>query len=204
MAKESLNKIFLSASIPYPERDRKYYNTADIMAIRDAVKGLAAIVIPKMELVWGGHPAITPLVREVVGDADGSLKKYVTLYQSNYFKGRFPQEVGEFEDVQFTEAATGLFKDEEEKKAASLEIMRRQMLGNNRFVAGIFVGGMEGVEAEYRIFRELQPNALALPVASTGAAAKIIYDSMEPKPDKRLLDGYAYMALFRDLLTEYR
>ena len=35
-----LNNIFLSASIPSPDRDRQFYDTADIIAIRDAVKAL--------------------------------------------------------------------------------------------------------------------------------------------------------------------
>ena len=66
MAKQDLNKIFLSASIPFPERDRKFYDTADIVAIRDAVRALATVVIPRAHLVWGGHPSITPLIRFVL------------------------------------------------------------------------------------------------------------------------------------------
>ena len=65
MAKKNLNQIFLSASIPLPERDPIFYQTADFIAIRDAVRALATIVIPKAHLVWGGHPAITPLIRYV-------------------------------------------------------------------------------------------------------------------------------------------
>ncbi len=40
MAKQELKNIFLSASIPLKERDEKYFNTADIIAIRDAVIAL--------------------------------------------------------------------------------------------------------------------------------------------------------------------
>ena len=58
MAKDNLNKVFLSASIPYPDRDKKFYDTADIVSIRDSVRALATVVIPKAELVWGGHPSI--------------------------------------------------------------------------------------------------------------------------------------------------
>ena len=53
MAKQNLNKIFLSASIPYPERDKRFYNTADIIAIRDAVRALATVVIPKKSFSLG-------------------------------------------------------------------------------------------------------------------------------------------------------
>jgi len=51
MANEHLNNIFLSASIPYPERDRKFYDTADIIAIRDSVRALATVVIPNANLM---------------------------------------------------------------------------------------------------------------------------------------------------------
>jgi len=58
----NLKKIFLSASIPLVDRDPKYFNTADNTAIRDAVIALARIVLPKAELVWGGHPSITEVI----------------------------------------------------------------------------------------------------------------------------------------------
>ena len=54
--------VFLSASIPDKDRDPKYYETADFVAIRDAVIAIATVVVPEYRLVWGGHPAITPLI----------------------------------------------------------------------------------------------------------------------------------------------
>lgn len=77
--------------------------------------------------------------------------------------------------------------------------MRLRMFNGNRFKAGIFIGGMEGVEAEYEMFKSIHPTAEIFPVASTGAAAKAIYESMHKKPDNRLVNDYAYMALFRSL-----
>ena len=61
-----MKNIFLSASIPLPERDSKYIDTADIIAIRDAVIALTTVVLPHHRLVWGGHPSITPLVYYVM------------------------------------------------------------------------------------------------------------------------------------------
>ena len=40
MVEQKLNKIFLSASVPLPERDPQFLETADIIAIRDAVREL--------------------------------------------------------------------------------------------------------------------------------------------------------------------
>jgi len=78
----NLKKIFLSASIPLVDRDPKYFNTADNTAIRDAVIALARIVLPKAELVWGGHPSITPLIKLVLEKQQLKVEDHVTLYQS--------------------------------------------------------------------------------------------------------------------------
>ena len=195
MATKTLNKIFLSASIPYQERDRKFYDTADIVAIRDSVRALAAVVIPNAHLIWGGHPAITPLIRFVMEHLNTRLKDHITLYQSNFFKDDFPKDNFHFENIRLTEAL--------DDRDSSLEKMRDEMIARNDYKIGIFIGGMEGVLEEYELFKSSNPNALILPVASTGAAAKMIYDSLEQKPDKRLTNDYAYMALFSDLLSDY-
>ena len=199
MAKKNLNKIFLSASIPYQERDKKFYNTADIVAIRDSVRALATVVIPKAILIWGGHPAITPLIRFVMERMNSNLKDHVTLYQSNYFSEYFPPENFSFENIKIIV--------EGEDRDRSLFKMRTQMLKENDFAVGIFIGGMEGVIDEYNMFKELNPNALILPIASTGAAAKIIFENESRHnfltSNSRLLNDYAYMALFRDSLSEY-
>lgn len=194
MAKDNLTKIFLSASIPIQERNPKYYESADIIAIRDAVRALASVVIPQCNLIWGGHPAITPLIRYVMQKMDANLKEHVTIYQSEFFKAFFPNDNEFFEKIEITPKG----KDRD----SSLLDMRNAMLSND-FKVGIFIGGMEGVEDEFTLFTEMHPDALVLPVASTGAAAKMIYDKFKSKPDERLLTDYAYMALFRDLLQEF-
>ena len=81
--------------------------------------------------------------------------------------------------------------------------MRKEMITKKGCKSRSINGGMEGVVEEYELFKTSNPNALILPIASTGAAAKIIYDSIEHKPNERLTNDYAYMALFSDLLSEY-
>jgi hypothetical protein len=81
--------------------------------------------------------------------------------------------------------------------------MRKSLILDNNFIAGIFIGGMEGIIDEFELFVKTHPNALVLPIASTGAAAKILFDKIKPQPDIRLLNDYAYMALFRDLLVDF-
>lgn len=195
MAKDNLNKVFLSASIPYPDRDKIFYDTADIVSIRDAVRALATVVIPKAQLVWGGHPSITPLIRFVLDRMNVDLKRHVTLYQTLFFEDKFPPDNFAFENVVLTEKKNN--RDE------SLELMRRKLINENDFKVGVFIGGMEGINDEYRMFKERHPNALILPIASTGAAANILYENQPQGFDIRLKNDYAYMALFRDLLNDY-
>lgn len=195
MAEKNLNKVFLSASIPYPYRDKKFYETADIVSIRDAVRALATVVIPKAHLVWGGHPSITPLIRFVMDKMNVDLKKHVTLYQSLFFEEYFPPDNFAFENIVLTEKRNN--RDE------SLELMRYKLINENDYKVGIFIGGMEGINEEYLMFKVRHPNALILPIASTGAAAKILYESQPRAYDIRLKNDYAYMALFRDLLNDY-
>ena len=57
-------KIFLSASVPLPGRDKRFIETADVVGIREAVKGLVHVIMERGDhLIFGGHPAITPMVR---------------------------------------------------------------------------------------------------------------------------------------------
>jgi SLOG cluster3 family len=191
--------LFLSASIPRQDRPARYFDTADKIAIRDAVKALATVVVRKAHLYWGGHPSITPLIRDVVLKLDNSVEKlreHVTLYQSEEYRAIFPPDNFDFEDVIVIEK--GLDKED------SNRLMREAMLNDKSFSAGIFIGGMNGVEAEFKMFRDLYPNAPVFPVASTGGSSKILYQSiLNENPDPRLLTDYAYVSLFEDLLKPF-
>ena len=190
---EKMKNIFLSASIPLPERDEKYIGTADIIAIRDAVIALTTVVLPHHRLIWGGHPSITPLIYYVMERLNLNIQEHITLYQSRFFEKYFPEDNNKFENIVFTDVV-----DNEREK--SLLYMRHKMLDESEFSAGIFIGGMEGVEEEYDMFIKKHPKALALPIASTGAAAKKIYDERFTDKNERLVKDYAYMSLFQKYL----
>lgn len=195
MASKELKNIFLSASIPFKGRHEKYYNTADIIAIRDAVIALASLVLPKYRLIWGGHPSITPIIYYVLEKSEIDIQSHIKLYQSKHFEKIFPIENKEFETVEITQDLGEL--------SSSLRLMREKMLGENSFEAGVFIGGMDGVENEFNLFKELNPKAIALPIASTGAAAKIIYDiNIEQFKNEKLVNEYGYMSLFQELLID--
>lgn len=196
MASDQLKKVFLSASVPLPGRDAKYFNTVDITAVRDAVIALTTVVLPKHVLVWGGHPSITPLIYYVMERLGLNIQEHVKLYQSLWFEGSFPDDNNKFENVTFTPKGNDIL--------TSINIMREQMLSENQFSAAVFIGGMNGIEDEYDMFASKHPNTLILPVASTGAATKIVYDDKLPAEFKnpRLLKDYGYMSLFQNLLLE--
>lgn len=194
MATTELNNIFLSASVPLPERDSKYYKTADLIAIRDAVLALATIALPKYRLVWGGHPSITPLIYYVLQKMTVNIQEHVTLFQSKYFEKDFLEDNNKFNNVILTENLGD--------KISSLRLMRETMIESYEFKAGIFIGGMDGVEEEYNMFKKYQPKALILPIASTGAAAKIIYENFNKSKNNQFEKNYAYMSLFQNYLID--
>lgn len=192
MATRSLN-IFLSASVPVIGRaDGKYLATADIIAIRDAVIALTSVALPQYHLIWGGHPSITPLIANVLRHSNKEVNASVTVYQSGFFVKEFPKENKDVEHIVVTEDLGDRDK--------SLDLMRRRMLIENDYVAAVFIGGMNGVEDEFELFTSSHPDAKVLPVASTGAAAQIVYERNAGEFDARLKTDMAYASLFKDLL----
>ena len=194
MAKLTVKNIFLSASIPLPERHPKYYGSADVIAIRDAVIALATAVLPHHRIVWGGHPSITPLINYVMQKIGLNIQEHVKLYQSLWFEDQFLEDNNKFENV----IQTPIINNDRD---SSIDFMRNKMLSSCNFSAGVFIGGMEGVEDEYEIFKAKFSKAVIIPLASTGAAAKIIYDRLDEK-NEAFLSDYAYMSVFQKYLLD--
>lgn len=188
-----MKKIFLSASIPSPLRNGKYYGTADFIAIRESVRALAMVVIPKTILVWGGHPAITPIISNVLKAMNSDIQKHVLVYQSRFFEEKFPKENDNIGQIVLTDKV-------EDDRGKSLLLMREKMIKENEYTAGIFIGGMEGVEEEFDMFSKQHTNSIFMPIATTGAAAKIIYEKTPDAFDKQLATEYAYRNLFSKII----
>lgn len=192
--------VFLSAGIPVERPGRVinpvYKITADVIAIREATRAVAAIALKSGELVFGGHPAITPLIRQV-GEALGAVNR-ITIFQSAFFRKLYPADVDQLTNVVETPAAAD--------EVASLRDMRNRMLRFRSYLMGIFVGGMEGVEAEWDMFHKLQPNVPAFPIPTTGAAAQRLFDARAARFDvglrQELQTSHAYASLIRRLVTE--
>lgn len=164
-----MKHIFLSAGVPLPERNRIYFETADVFLIREAIRALVEVIIPVGTITFGGHPAITPLVSLYL-NCTGYPRERVTVFQSEFFPSSANQDALDFADIRFTPSVRG-------ERTSSLALMRKEMIKSRQFDAAVLVGGMEGIEEEYKMFRKCHPNVQVLPVPTTGAAARIIYHS---------------------------
>jgi hypothetical protein len=192
--------IFLSAGIPFiaDGRDPKYFESADIIAIRDSVRALATLsVCNNWQIVWGGQPSITPLIKHVMETLKSSKQRNVKLYQSKFFVKEFLTENTFFEQIVLTESI-------DNNRDKSLKEMRERMFRENNFSVAIFIGGMDGIENEFEIFRSFHPILPAYPIASTGGGALEIYKKYEKCFDfpKSLITEYAYMDLFKKLIIK--
>lgn len=196
IVERAARRIFLSASVPLPSRDAAYYSTADVVAIRDAVRALTIVIIEQdLQLVFGGHPAISPMIRLQIAQAGLPVGDRVVMYQSRFFSRVFPDDNKSFEHVILTDII-------DNDKDKSLAHMRDVMVAGS-FLCGVFIGGMEGVESEYKLFRRKQKKTPAFPVASTGAASEIIYESNRniKKNHPELRTEISYISLMRNLIT---
>jgi hypothetical protein len=176
-----------------------YFDTADVVAIRDAIRALIMVVIEQeTQLVFGGHPAISPMIRLQIAQSGTPVGERVVMFQSRFFERESPSDNVAFEHVELVDAVPN-------DRDASLLRMREVMLGGS-FQAGLFIGGMEGVEDEYAMFVKLQPGLPAFPVASTGAAARRLFEgnAMLQRDYPELQDELSYLTLMRGLLAGVR
>jgi hypothetical protein len=157
-----MTQVFLSASVPIQGRG-DFFESADPFLIQFAVRELMTVCLGRRRIVWGGHPAITPMVWAVCEGLDVKYAAAVRLYQSRFFEEWFPEENRQFRNVRFTRAIAG-------NREASLELMRKTMLAEP-FEAAVFIGGMEGIFDEHRIFCELHPDAKVIALGAPGGAA---------------------------------
>ena len=192
--------VFLSAGVPDPRRADRYASTSDPVAIGAALAALVYVTLGRRVLVWGGHPAITPMIWAAAEDMGVDYGNWVHLYQSRFFEEDFPAENARFRNVTYVDPV-GADRD------ASLAEMRRRMLSEWTFEAGVFIGGMEGIEQEHDLFGQMHPTASKLPIASTGGAALLLYQRQgDPRSD--LATSLDYVGMFHRHLsippTEHR
>jgi hypothetical protein len=221
-----MNNIFLAAAIPPKDI---YKVPTNRIAARDSVLALVSQMKPGDELCFGGHPAITPFVI-TAAESLGALKQ-ISIYQANWFREEVPAihyKIARFVWDDGREWGRGTRPPVETDEGASarnlsLAAMRAKMLSTDRrYTAGFFIGGKDGVVAEFELFRRNHPQALLFPMGSTGGAAQHlwyerrdqIYESWEnyfPAANrwrenlnrlyKELGDNYLYRSLIKELFA---
>jgi hypothetical protein len=224
--------VFLSASVPHPQRDARFLQgplEAWLMLrvidqrVFDAVQCLVAQQLAAGgRLVHGGHPAIINAIAAQAGNWR-SQQPPVILYQSEFFAhlnappGREEMRQAGFAAVRWTAKTLAELRLDGRPNGERLTLrpewieawlpqqaapgapaalseallaMRLQMLLETQPVAALCIGGMEGIEAEARLYTDLCDLGL-LPgdgvvhvlASSFGAAAQLEGQRV------RLLDG---------------
>ena len=182
--------VFMSASVP--TRDRKGYDSADSYLIREAVMALVEVILGRKLLVWGGQPAITPMIWRSANRYKIPYDKTVLLYQSKFFRDSYPEENTKFGNFVEVDAV-----DNDRDK--SLRVMRETMFKDFDYSAAVFIGGMEGVVDEFELFSEFNPNATKIALPTPGGVSRELFERIPELPTE-LKYAIDYSNWFYELL----
>jgi SLOG-like protein len=183
-----VNDVFLSASVPV--KGRKYFEGSDPILIHAAVRAFALLTLGRLRIVWGGHPSITPMLWAACESLGVKYATCVSLYQSAFFAEDFPEENKRFGNVKVVPTGPDL--------SSSLLMLRKAMFSRPHYVGAVFVGGMEGVVEEFRLFREAYPKVLRFVIRSPGGAARYLSDELDKLT--RSSDSFDYAKILIDAL----
>jgi len=208
----------LSASVPHGARAAaaQPFSAEDIELAASAM--VEAVLVRGHQLVFGGHPAITPLVLSIASLLDCGGQ--VHIFQSEAYAA---EVVSEVERLRVAEGArltwTPAVADDIDKRG-SLAVMRDEMIGSALDLA-VFIGGMNGVEEEFDLMSQFHPDVPRVLFTSPGGAAAQLAERLRRSdpgetadaPVQRLVTGdiavsgrgYGHLALrAMDLLEESR
>ncbi|MGC9206481.1 hypothetical protein [Acidithiobacillus sp.] len=185
-----MDAIFLSASVPVPGRG-DYYQSADPFLIQFAVRELITAALGRRLIVWGGHPAITPMVWAACEDLSVDYGHAVVLYQSTFFKDVYPDENKQFGNVEYIDHI-------ESDREGSLQRMREAMISRTDLSAAVFIGGMEGIAAEYDLFVKHHPKTVVIPVTAPGGAVRDLAVKLGVRPEH--LEDVDFSRMFHNAL----
>ncbi|MEF7612995.1 hypothetical protein V4F39_03660 [Aquincola sp. MAHUQ-54] len=166
-----MGAIFMSASVPLPGR-APFDQDCEPQMIQSAVSALATVALGRKTLVWGGHPAITPMLWASAQDLGVQYATAVRLFQTKFIPTEdFPEENKHFANVTYVEAVDG-------DCTKSLLAMRVAMLQSTKFDAAVFIGGMDGIIDEHALFSQMHANARCIVIGNTGGAARSLAASL--------------------------
>ena len=174
--------IFLSASVPDPKRSPQHAKTADTVAITSAVGALVYVTLGRRRLVWGGHPAITPMIWVVAESMGVDYGKWVKLYQSKFFKEDFPEDNEQFRNVVLTErqqevieslVQSGRYQNASEVLRDGLRLVEQREAENAAKLAALRAAAEVGWrDLESGRYRVVTPEGLADYIGELGVRAR--------------------------------
>jgi len=169
-----VNAIFLSASVPIAGRG-PFDRDCEPQMIQSAISALATVALGRKTLVWGGHPAITPMLWASARELGVQYATAVQLFQTKSIPDEdFPEENKQFSNVTYVDAIDHDFDK-------SLLAMRTKMLKSAKFDAAVFIGGMGGVLKEHSLFKKMHPKAKRIVIETTGGAARMLASTSKYK-----------------------
>lgn len=182
--------IFVSASVP--TFGREFADTCHPYQIQTAVRSLLVLALGRQPIVFGGHPSITPMVYAACKNFGLKDISCATIYQSTFFRDKFPLENQAFADIRFVPG--------EEDMKKSVNLMRQRMMEENDFDAGIFIGGMNGIIDEYAMFTAAFPHAKIIAVRAGGGATATLPVSYTDTYLQELEASRDYFSLYTNIL----
>lgn len=191
--------FFMSGSIPDPVR---WKGAFEPLEITDAIVSFArTCLIQGHKIVTAAHPTLAPLLLYVAAELPRQEQVSIRIYQSLLFEDILPTATRRFEaegigEIIWTEAAAG----EEPvpgKWDESLRIMRLQMLHDTKPDAAVFVGGMEGINQEFNLFRREFPNRPTYALGHPGGEAANLDTRHTGELRQSLAQGNLYPVLWQ-------
>jgi hypothetical protein len=193
--------VFLSGSVPEPHRGFIRVQDAAFV-VEQAVLALARAVLAEGgRIVFGAHPSISPLVAAVAAEyrqaSAASEPKPVIIYQSRAFEELLPNETWDMHRFGFADLIWTDAKGDEKfqrgnaaslKCPLSLTEMRTRMIAEQKPVAMVIAGGMDGVREELALFRKYAPESPVYAARDTGGFALLLAANLTSEPQAPALE----------------
>jgi hypothetical protein len=205
-SEDTSRAILLAASYP----PREYKSKADSHEIAAAVKALAGAIFHQgWTLVFGGHPAVSPLILMIAREY--GQKNRVVIYQSLYFfhhigpatRALTEEGFGKIEFVANDRTETPPPPErpvDPTKCPKSLTALRERMVSHPGIMGLVLVGGDTGLRQELDVFSKRHNHLPVIPIGAPGGIARELLSEtrakgLEPRVFQSLHDSRNYLTL---------
>ncbi len=162
--------------------------------VQRAVSWLSTFALERgYTLIFGGHPAISPMVLEIARrHVPGRNEIRVIVFQSELWADVIPLAAKDL--ARWPHGCMITTPPVNGDKNESLTLMRQLMLASAGLQAGVYIGGMGGLLEESYLFGDLCGGP-RYAIASTGGASKYLLEALERDHGGRSADSELVDAL---------